>query len=207
MTEPDKKDQDEWEQIWNARIAALTPILGKPADVVYHAVIPFYLGGSADVLSFPDYVAGATYVTADLTGDDSGQLPSSLGRYELMICVQNELSRAADLISQLARYTCEAVVEPGETMDINDYFGDSSLRAILFTHPSEQAVQFEFLGGRYGLLLCIGITAEELSLKQSRGSEALLSLLRSAGVFPYTVPGREPAIQKRQSLFGRLLGR
>jgi len=182
-------------RVWEARIAALTPILGRCADRVYHAVVPFYLGGSADVLSFPDYTAGATFVTAEMTGADSGQLSSSLGNYELMICAREELSEAADLISQLARYTCEAVLEAGETMDIGTYFGDSSLRALLFAHLSDQPVQFDFLGTRYGLLLCVGITAQELALKQSSGSLALLDLLRTQGVFPHTVPGRASVCQ------------
>src|SRR6478736_80626 len=109
--------QDDWQRTWEARIGALTPILGRPAETVYHATIPMYLGGFADVLPFPEFVRGMTYVTADLTGEDVGQLPTSLGNYELMICVRGELSRAADMISRLARYTCEAELEPGESMD------------------------------------------------------------------------------------------
>ncbi|MBI3878653.1 MAG: suppressor of fused domain protein [Verrucomicrobia bacterium] len=132
-----------------------------------------------------------TYVTADLTGEDVGQLPSSLGNYELMVCVREELSRAADMISRLARYTCEAELEAGATMDLPDFFSGSIIKALVFAHPSDQPVQFEFLGQRYGLLLCIGITAEELAFGRSSGSDALLALLRQRDVFPYTVLQRE----------------
>ena len=104
------------------------------------------LGGFADVLAFPQYVPGMTYVTADLTGEGVGQLPSSFGNYELMVCVREELSRAADLISRLARYTCEAELEAGETMDLPDFFPGSVIKALLFAHPSDAPVQFEFLG-------------------------------------------------------------
>ena len=171
MADSEKTRRDNWERIWEARIAALAPILGKAADRVYHAVVPFYLGGSADVLSFPDYVPGATYVTAELTGEESGQLPSSLGNYELMICARAELPRASDLVSQLARYTCDAILEPGETMDIGKYFADSSLRALLFAYPADEPIQFSLFGKSCGLLLCVGITADELALKQSRPNE------------------------------------
>ncbi len=190
MPDQPQTGNDESQKIWEARIAALTPILGKPADMVLHAVIPFQLGGSADVLPFPDYVPGVTYVTAEMTGENAGQRPTTLGNYELMICVRQELKRAGDLISNLARYTCEAELEPGETMELGTFFGDSTLRSLLFTRPREQAVHFEFFGERYSLLLCIGITAEELAFKQVNGSDGLLALLKQHGVFPYTTPDR-----------------
>lgn len=200
-------EKAEWQKVWDARIAGLTPILGKPADKVLHAVIPFQLGGSADVLSFPEYVPGITYVTAEMTGEDVGQRPTSLGNYELMICARQELQKAGDLISQLARYTCDAELEPGETMDLGTFFGDSTIRALLFANPCEQSVRFEFLGKRYGLLLCVGITAEELAFKQGRGSEALLALLKQHGAFPHTTPDRASVpLPGRGSFLGGIVG-
>lgn len=208
MPDDPQIQNDEWQKIWDSRIAALTPILGKPADTVLHAVIPFHLGGAADVLPFPDFTPGITYVTAEMTGDDVGQRPTSLGNYELMICAKQELQKAGDLISNLARYTCEAELEPGETMDLGTFFGDTTICALLFTHPREQAVPFEFLGQRYGLLLCIGITAEELAFKQAHGSESLLALLREHGVFPYTTPDRTSVpLPRGGSFLGRLFER
>jgi len=118
-------------------------------------------------------------------------LPSSLGNYELMVCVREESSRAADMISRLARYTCEAELEPGESMDLTNFFSDSVIEALLFTHPAEQPVQFECLGQRYGLLLCIGITGAELAFKRANGADQLVAMLRERGVFPYTVLHRE----------------
>lgn len=181
---------DQWQRIWEARIAALSPILGVPSDTVLHSAMPFHFGGDADVLLFPHFMPGIIYLTAEMTGEDVGQLPTSLGNYELMICARQEFQKAADLISSLARYTCDAELEPGETMDIGSFFDDTTIRALLFTHPREQALHFEFLGQRYGLLLCIGITVEELAFAQSHGSESLIVLLRKHGVFPNTTPDR-----------------
>lgn len=205
--DPQTQD-DESQKIWDSRIAALTPILGKPADTVLHALIPFQLGGAADVLPFPDFTPGITYVTAEMSGGGVGQLPSTLGNYELMICAKQELQRAGDLISNLARYTCDAELEPGETMDLGTFFGDATIRALLFTNPREQPVHFEFLGRRYGLLLCLGITAEELAFKQAHGSESLLALLRQHHVFPYTIPDRPSVpLPRGGSRLGRLFRR
>ena len=208
MTNNPEPENNEWQKVWDGRIAALTPILGKPADMVLHALIPFQLGGSADVLPFPDYVPGVTYVTADMTGADVGQIASSLGNYELMICAKQELQKAGDFIANLARYTCETKIEPGETMGVGACFGDSTIRALLLAHPAEKPVHFEFLGQRYGLLLCIGITEEELAFKQANGSSGLLALLKQHGVFPYTIPDRPSVpLPIRRSFFARLFGR
>ncbi|MDR3402586.1 MAG: suppressor of fused domain protein [Chthoniobacter sp.] len=201
-------ENDDWKRIWDARLAALESILGKSADTVGHAVVPFYLGGTADVLSFPHYVPGFTFVTADLTGEDVGQKPNSLGNYELMICTRSDFPRASDLISKLARYTCDAVLEPGQSMDLATFFGDSTLQALLFTHPTESPAQFTLEGQPCGLLLCIGITKDELEFKKANGSAALLEKLHAAGVFPYTVPDRTSVLAPPpEGFLGRLFGR
>ncbi|HTV49119.1 MAG TPA: suppressor of fused domain protein [Phycisphaerae bacterium] len=187
--QPNKKSSD-WDRIWNARIAALTPILCKPSNMVYHAPIPFYLGGFADVLPFPDFVPGVTYVTAEMTGEEMGQRPNSLGQYELMICARQELPKAADLISRLTRYTCDAVLEAHQTMDLGTFLGDSTIRALVFAYPRDEPVYFEFFDQHYGLLLCLGITAEELAFGRAHGNKNLLALLKEHGVFPYTIPDR-----------------
>lgn len=208
MPENPQAQPDEWTRVWNARLDALVPILGQAGESVFHAVIPSEVGGAADVIPFPAYVAGMTYVTAELTGPATTQRPTSLGNFELMICAREELPPAAELIANLASYTCQAEVEPGETMDIETFFGDSTLRAVLFAHPNEYPVSFEFLGQRYGLLLCIGITAEELAFKQANGSQKLLALLKQHEVFPYTTPARPPVpLPRSGSFFGRIFGR
>lgn len=200
-----------WEQIWNARMAGMSSILGRPADTVFHATVPFEFrdaGGTADVVPFPDYVPGMTYVTSELTGSDVGQIPNSHGHYELVICCRQNLPEAADFISRLACYTCDDVIEAGQTMDIGDFFGDSTLRAMVFSHLSSDRVNFSFLGGRYTLILCVGITAEELKFAHSHGTDELLVLLKKHGVFPYTVPGRPPVpLPRKGSVMGKLFGK
>jgi hypothetical protein len=130
------------------------------------------------------------YVTAEMTGADVGQKTTSSGKYELMICARQDLPKAADLISKLARYTCDAEIKAGQTMDLPKYFGDSTIRALLFAPPCEEPIRFEFLGQRYSLLLCIGITDAELSFARSQGGGKLLPLLKQHGIFPYTTPDR-----------------
>lgn len=147
-------------------------------------------GGTADVVPFPHHLQGSTYVTSELTGEDKGQLPNSHGNYELMICTRQELHTAADLIARLACYTCDAVLEPGQTMDIGEFFGDATLRALVFASPFDPPARFSVRGQDCSLLLCVGITTDELAFARAHGSEPLLARLRRHGVFPYSVPDR-----------------
>src|SRR5690349_22316432 len=45
--------------------------------------------------------------------------------------------------SKLARYTCDAELKAGETMDLGTFFEDSTIRALLFTHPQEEPVHLD----------------------------------------------------------------
>lgn len=189
----DPPTDDRWTELWNARKNGLSALFGPPSDMVYHATIPFQFraqGGAADVLAFANHIPGMTYVTSELTGEDVGQQESSLGHYELAICSRSDLSQAAELISRLAAYTCDATLEPGETMDIGDFFGDSSIRALLFSTFGDAKRTFRLNDDSCGVLLCIGITTEELAFAMSHGTDKLLTLLKQKDVFPYTTPDR-----------------
>jgi len=146
--------------------------------------VPFYLGGDADVVVFPKYVSGMTYVTSGLTGPGSDQKPKSTGNYELMICTREEADWAANLISKLARYTTEAVIELNDTMECPIFEG-SEIMPLLFASP-EGASGFSVLGADATMLLLIGITSKELAFHRENGGESLLKRLKDTGVYPYT---------------------
>jgi Suppressor of fused protein (SUFU) len=192
-------ENDDWQRVWESRLEALEGILGESTHEVYSPIVPFYLCDIAAVLTFPHHVPGFTHVTADLTDNETDQKPNSLGNYELMICTRSDVPAARTLISRLARYTCDELLEPNDTMDIKSFFGDATIRALLFTHPSEGPVHFQLAGRQCGLLLCIGITEDELAFKQANDCAALLAKLRAAGVFPYTIPGRASLIDQPTS--------
>src|SRR5581483_10269840 len=112
--------KDDWQRTWDARLSALSVRFGTPADSVYHAVVPFYLGGEADVVAFPGYRGGVAYVTSEMTGENAGQIPGEFDSYELMVCTRAESKKAPEIIARLARYTCDAKIHAGETMDIGE---------------------------------------------------------------------------------------
>lgn len=188
-------EQGDWERTWNARQEVLESALGPADENVFHALIPLYLGGSADVLSFPSHVRGSTYVTADLVGPISEQLESSLGQYELMICTREPQDWAPELISRLAQYTFEAVLEPLETMDIGPALPEgSTIEALLFTAPQVKENSYRVFGQRFGLLLCLGITASELQACRDGRTLEVLRRLQEGEVFPYTDLARKATL-------------
>jgi hypothetical protein len=189
----------DFTKIWDARIEGLSAHLGAPADIVNHAVTPFFLGGVADTLEFPSFVPGMTYVTCVLTGEDAPQVTNSHGNYELMICTREGNARASELISRLARYTCEALVDVGDTMEIGEVFGDATIRGLVFVPPIEPALRFEIEGKPCGALLCLGITSDELEFAREQRSQELYSRLRASKIFPYTIPGRPSVLTPRRS--------
>ena len=179
-----------WERTWNARKAALEKLFGPSTDDVLHAAIPLYLGGQADVLVFREHIVGATlYVTADLTGEESGQAGNGVwDQYELAICVRRSSDWPPATISRLATYCLDTPIRPGETMDIASAVPQpSAIQAFLFSDYGHFALN----GKRCGVLLCLGITAEELQRCFEHGTTVVLEQLRGDGVYPFTDLDRE----------------
>lgn len=170
-------------ELCDARVAALAAVLGSPDDEVQHVVIPFcFPGSNADVLSFRHHRPGRVWATCDLLGDPNQQR-SALGTYELLIAQRDDGCWGANLLARMARYTHEAVLNPGETMNIGPALPTgSTITGLLFCAYK----QFTFQGEDAGLLLCLGLTADELEACQHGAAKQILAALRDKGVYPYT---------------------
>jgi len=176
----------EWERLWTERLSALEGLFGKSADDVGHSTVPFELGpeagGGADVVYFDQWMPGRLTVTAELLGAD-GQLLNDQGFYELAICHRDNQTWGPNLISRLAHYTLQAVLNPGETMDIGPAVPEgSNIAAFLF----EDLGRFDFRGHKAGVLLCIGITQAELDECRAGRTERVVKALRRKGIYPHT---------------------
>jgi len=177
-------DEDDWEEVWNARADALSKVFGLGHDQVYHAPHPFQLGGQADVMAFNHHIPGVVFVTAELTGKPD----ACYADYELMICQRAKSDWGANIISRLAPYTQQARIRAGETMDIDTATPPESLiKAFVF----DTYRTFTMFGQEFDLRLCLGITKAELKFKMEHGADALLARLKSHGVYPYTDLERE----------------
>lgn len=192
---PDTDDeQTEWETWWDARLAAFESVLGTSEPVVGHAIVPLEFGvdagGAADVVYFHHHVDGVVAVTSDLIGCDE-QLKNELGFYELMICHREKDESGPNIISWLANYTLQNVLQPGQTMDIGSAVPEgSNIVAFLFL----EYARFNVIGHPAGLLLCIGITKDELKQCRKRRVDAVVAHLKDKGVYPFTDWARQSVL-------------
>ncbi len=185
------ESHEQWDKWWNARAEAMEAVLGEMDGEVLHAVIPFQLGidrgGAADVVSFSKSLDGIAYVTSELIGMDN-QAPGELGNYELMICHRTASDWGPRVIRLLAHYTLDTPLNPGDTMDIGEVTPEgSTIAAMLFL----EYARFKVLGRDAGLLLCIGITQDELDVKAEQGSSVVEQRLKERDVYPYTDLNRQ----------------
>jgi hypothetical protein len=192
----DENGGDDWEKQWNERLKALEDRLGPSAKSVYHAFLPMEIGGTPDIVYFTKYVPGYTYVTAELTGWQHEQKKNRIGNYELMICSRKKSDFALSVITELARYTLESKFNVGDTIDLAGAVPKSSnLAALLLAEPDVKNPRFKLFGKPAHLMLCVGITGEELAFHQKqKGGDGLLKLLKQKKVFPYTDMKRKPVV-------------
>jgi len=192
--EPRREDDKFWEALWDERLAALEALYGQSDDMVGHGVVPFYLGadvgGSADIVYFLSHIPGRLSVTAELIGCED-QKPGPLGNYELAIAHRDGNEWGPNLIARLAHYTLDAVLRPGETMDIAPATPEgSTIDALMFFDYGT----FPFRSGRAGVLLCVGITEKEKKACFAGKSAAVIAALKDKAIFPYTDLTRDSVI-------------
>lgn len=189
-----ESEDNEWQLWWDARLTAMETVLGKSADKIGHGLIPFHfgaeMGGRADIVFFHEHLDGVVAVTAELIGCED-QPANDQGNYELMICSRKEDSWGPNVIGQLAHYTLEKPLNPGETMGIGPAVPDgSAISAFLFFDYG----RFEVRNRKAGLLLCMGITADEIKTCRDGDRPQVETALKQSGTFPFTDLTRESAL-------------
>ncbi len=143
--------EDDWEEVWDhSGFGTCAEVLGQSHDNVFHAPLPFALGGNADVIAFDHHLDGVVYVTAELTGKPS----ACYADYELMICHRTPNNWGPNIISRLARYTQQAHIGAGESMDIDSATpAESRIKAFAF----DTYARFTLFGHENELRLCVRI--------------------------------------------------
>lgn len=99
---------------------------------------------------------------------------------------------APKLISQLAAYKLDTPLQPWDMMTIAQVLPEgANLCDALFVPYAD----FEVRDRKCGLLLCLGLTNEELQSCQTVDCEPIIDKLNEAGEYPFTTPQRESAIK------------
>lgn len=168
--------------------AALEARLGPTDGTVYTGMPPLYLGGSADVLTFPQYpLGGFAYVTCGLI-PSGGQKTDERGPYELMMCSREANKRLASTVSSLGRYTLQELLGPGHTVDFGPVQPRGcTIRGVLCVAPDVPADPFRLFRQPCSVLLLVGVTQRELDAARDEARKPeVIDRLRAAGAIPYT---------------------
>lgn len=201
-------DNAEYEQDYEAKKAALERILGPMHDSVYHAIIPYQLGGAVDMYMFTSHIPGTGFATMELIEHDgSGPVPNRIGTYELVgftkhpyiPCGSDEkptpfreaLGRLTGIFTSTGFYSTEAELNPGDTCEIPD---DESTHCVVLANYDPEGTGFIVSGRRHCLLLCMEIFRSEMDYARQAGSDALFAKLKAAGYYPYSDLDRDPVI-------------
>lgn len=186
-------EETYWQKVWDARQAILEARLGPAEETIQTSLMPIYLGGQCDVLTFRKHVKGYTYCTAGLTVT-SDQKRSKLGQYEMLMCTRRADNFVPGLLSNLSRYTLDNPINARDTIDMGEEQPKGvTLRALLALEFDPPRGPFTLMGRKCGLLLLAGITAAELVAFRSGGSDEVLARLGEK-VLPYTDPRRKSVV-------------
>ncbi|MFN0138223.1 MAG: suppressor of fused domain protein [Phycisphaerae bacterium] len=154
----------------------------------------------------------------------NGPLRNKLGRYELVACLRKAFSYSEEdsgsttheaetdsargparegdrlvsrVLNPIARYSAMAVLQPGETAEIPETEdaqpGDPDNLYVLFDE-FELRGDFNVLGERCGLLLCMPIHKRECDFARQNSGKELIARLKTAGVYPYSDLTRRPVV-------------
>ena len=182
------RDQDDERRLRrDARVAAMECVLGSSGTAPDCRVNPSESNPQVEIIFFRNHLDGVVVATSGLIGCDN-QILNDQGNYELVICCREDDEWGPLAIRSVADYTLRSALNPGETMNIDWMTPDgSSIVAFLFCDFG----RFEVRDREAGLLLCLGITAGELSQCRNGKRRQVESTLKDAGVYPFTDLSRE----------------
>lgn len=200
---PDPAETAAEEAFLNAKEEALARALGPMDDMVLHAIIPFFVGGTLDLYFFSKCLPGIVVATQELIvrSKDDRPKPNRSGYYELAACLPPGVSRDDKegikliqmLLNPIARYAFDASLNPNETAELPQEDGEPTL-PLLFDRFRPKGVDLDFAGEKCHLLLVMLITHSELAYARENGGAALIAKLKAAGAYPYSSLNRPTVV-------------
>jgi hypothetical protein len=181
----------DYQRFYKQLFAPLEAQLGLIDPNSIFAIIGFDCGGPLNFCTIGADGAERviTYVSCELAVREE-QVPSGLGRYELLCSCDNEQWVRSNL-TNLGHMSLETKFGHGHTVDMGEVVGpDALIQAVVF----EQQCSTTIDSRRYGILRVIGLTRAELEYKRAHGLPALVRVLKKGGVYPHTLVERASLI-------------
>lgn len=196
-------------QQWGERKSALMEAsLGKEHDMVMHALIPFYIGGSLDLYYYPNGVPGTAVATKELSElPNEGPANDVYRSYELVMFTRHplDLDAARDentdfgrthmnisaILNLIARYSAEATLNPNETCEFPADMEVVGGKCLIF---DGYACHSDDLAERFGLLALIEVFRSETDFARKHSGAQLIERLKAKGHYPYSDLDRNPVV-------------
>jgi hypothetical protein len=200
--------EEEFEKSYDEKAQGLESLLGKPHELVGHAIVGFDAGGAVDMYYYPNGIKGTGFATMELIQPDgTGPIPNRNGTYELVAFTKLDFDsdsthtspfslierRTCGSFTSIGLYSFEAKLEPGETMEIPR--DAEPTRCFVFDEYKPDNKDFLIGDQKHGLLLVIEIFRDEMEYAMENGSAGLLKKLKTNGYYPYSDLNR-PSVLK-----------
>lgn len=177
----------DYQRFYKQLFAPLEAQIGPIDPNTVFAIIGFDCGGP---LNFSTIGAECgerfiTYVSCELAVRKE-QVPSGLGRYELLCSCDDEQWVRSNL-TILGHMSMETRFGHGHTVDMCEVVGSKArIQGVVFAKQCSATIARQ----RYGIFRIIGLTRAEMDYKRAHGLAALKRELKKGGVYPHTLVNR-----------------
>ena len=199
---------EDFDKDYELKMAGLEYVLGKSADWVGHAIIPFDLGGAVDMYYFPNGIKGTGFATMELLQPDgTGPIPNKLGTYELVAFTKHDYIQDRDetspfylierricvILTGIGNYAFSAKLNPLETCEMPSNEGEPTI-FLIFDDYKPDGKEFKVGNRKHGLLLIMEVFRDEMEFAMNNGAAKLIEKLKDAGYYPYSDLDRKSVI-------------
>ncbi|HVP12489.1 MAG TPA: hypothetical protein VMV94_15040 [Phycisphaerae bacterium] len=203
---PDDVDEQAAEKWQQSKSALMEASLGKEHNLVMHALIPYFLGGSLDLYYYPNGLPGTAIATKELCElPNKGPTNDVYRSYELVMFTRHALDLDAvksentdfgkahaninAILNCIARYSAMAKLNPNETCEFPEEMERLGGKCLIF---DGYACRSDDLVKDFGLLAIIEIFRSEQEYARTHGGSRLIRRLKSKGYYPYSDLDRRP---------------
>ncbi len=206
---------DKKEEIaYDAKSKFMQKNLGNEHNLVMHAIIPYHIGGSLDLYYFPNFMKGTAIATKELT-NYKFKKPSNdwFDSYELVMCTKHKIDLDSTkienpkkntfsydhkyinyIINAVGRYSSLAKLNPYETIEFPDDFGEISEKCLILDSLTEPFIDKNTKNKKFGLMLVMEIHRSEMEYAMKQNGKELIDLLKKENIYPFTGIDRKPII-------------
>jgi hypothetical protein len=181
----------DYQRFYRELFAPLEAEIGPIDQNTIFAIIGFDCGGP---LSFSTIGADRgepviTYITCELPVREQ-QVPSQLGRYELL-CSCDDEQWVRSRLTDLGRMSLNTEFGDRHSVDLGVSVGaNAPLQGVVFETQAFTIIDDHV----YAVFRVIGVTRAEMEFKRTNGFEALIAKLKAAKVYPHTLVSRASVV-------------